>query len=81
MSFLQLPALMKLYFFSLKWCSQPSVSTSSESLNSINCRRKIIGKKFPKVPKRQSSICQFAGNYLHSIYAVFTTIYVSFALH
>ena len=70
MSFLQLPPLMKLYFFSLKWCSQPSVSTSSESLNSINCRWKIIGKKFPKVPKRKTWICP-----------LLTAIYISFTLY
>ena len=40
--------------------------------------RKYSEKKFQKVPKSKTSICPLSGNYLHSIYFLFTTMYIVF---
>ena len=40
----------------------------------------IGGKKIPESFKKQNLICH-AGNYLHSSYIVFKTIYIAFILY
>ena len=53
------------------------------STESTNFGLKIFEKKkktIPESPKKQNlKLC--AGNYLHSFYTVFATIYIAFMLH
>ena len=55
----------------------PSVSAGSTSTDSTNCRWKILEKRnFKNVPKSKTNL-PHTGNYLHSIYIVFMTIWAS----
>ena len=38
--------------------------------------KNICGKNFQKVPKKQNLYLLYVGNYLHSIYIEFTTLYI-----
>ena len=38
-------------------------------------------KKIPETSKKQNLNFSFTGNYLHSIYIVFTTTYIEFTLY
>ena len=59
--------------------SQPSMPAGSTSADSTNHGSKIF-KKFPESSKKQNLNLLHDGNYLHSIYIVFTIIYIAFAL-
>ena len=43
--------------------------------------QKYLEKNFPEGSKAQNLNLSHAGNYLHSIYIVFTTIYIAFTLY
>ena len=55
------------------------------STESTNFGLKIFGKKkqktIPESPKKQNLNLLCAGNYLHSFYTVFATIYIAFMSH
>ena len=58
--------------------SGPSVSAGSTSVYSTNCgSKKKNSRKFQKT--KLNLLC--TRNYLHSIYSIFTTIYVAFILY
>ena len=62
--------------------SQSSISTGFASADSTNQGSKIFEKKkIPERSKKQNLILPCAGNYLHSIYIVFTIIYLAFILY
>ena len=57
-------------------CSRSSVSVGSASVDSSNHRSKIFGKKVPESSKKQNLNLLCTGDYLHSIYIVFTATYI-----
>ena len=58
------------------------MSAGSASKDSLNCAWKIFrNKKVPESFKKQNLNLLHAGNYLHSFYIVFTTIYMVFTLY
>ena len=57
--------------------SWPSISSSSTPTDSTNYS-KIFGKKIIGSSKKQNWSFPCASNYMHSIYIIFTTIYISF---
>lgn len=59
----------------------PLVSMESLSLDSTNHKLKIPEKKIPESSKKQTLTLPRAGNYLHNIYIIFTTIYLVFTLY
>ena len=66
-----------LFFPSLLMVSnQPSTFMSSSSSDSINHRSKTFGKKITESSRKQNLTLLYSGNYLHSIYIVFTMIYI-----
>lgn len=66
--------------WSLIKCSWPSISLVSVSEDLMNHGSKIFEKKFPESSKKQNLNLANAGNYIHSIYIVFTTTYMAFTL-
>lgn len=57
--------------------SQPSIPTGSIPTDSNSHRSKILAEKnFQKVPKKRNLYLLYVGNYLHSIYIEFTTLYI-----
>lgn len=70
-------------FEKLEWqYSWPSVSTGSTLENSANLlMENILKKKFHKVQKKQNLNLLLSAIYLHSIYFVFTPIYIALTLY
>ena len=60
----------------LKVSNQPSPFMSSSSSDSINHGSKIFRKKITESSRKQNLTLLYSGNYLHSIYIVFTMIYI-----
>ena len=60
--------------------SQPSLSVGSACTDSTSKGLKLF-LKIPESPQKQNLNLLHAGNYLHLIYIVFTTIYIAFILY
>ena len=54
------------------------LSVGSSLTDSTNSRSKISRKKIPESSKKQNLNLPHSGNYSHSIYLVFTIIYIAF---
>ena len=66
-----------IFYFNLYICiySQSFVPAGSASMDSANHKLKTLRKKIPESFQKQNLNLSFQ-NYLHSIYIVFTTIYI-----
>ena len=59
----------------------PSASAGSTSEDSINLGSKIFRRKIPGSSQKQHLNLPHKGNYLHSIYSVFITIYITLIIY
>ena len=59
----------------------PSYLQGSESTDSMNRGLEILKNKSPESSKKLNLNLLHFGNYLHSIYIIFTIIYIAFTLY
>ena len=59
----------------------PSYLQGSESTDSMNHGLKILKNKSPESSQKLNLNLLHSGNYLHSIYIIFTIIYIAFTLY